>query len=95
LVIHKAPTDASCAHQANPIAGKGPCEFRAQDEPTGWKLLGFDDSSWAMATVYTAQDVGPKQGYDEVRWAASAQLIWGPSLKMDNIILYRLTVTQP
>ena len=95
LVIHEAPLDVTCAKAANPVAGQGACGFTSLSEPAGWKLPGFDDSSWATATVYSAQDVGPKQGYEEVRWDPAAQLIWGPNLKTNNIILYRLTVTQP
>jgi len=92
LVIHEAPLDTACAKEANPVAGQGPCTFTAIDEPAGWKDAVFDDSSWSRATVYTAQQVGPKDGYDQIRWNSLAQLIWGPDLKKDNTILCRLTV---
>lgn len=95
LVIHIAPLDESCAKQPNPVAGTAPCEFTKLDEPAGWKLPSFDDSAWAKATIYSEQQVGPKQGYDEISWNPAAKLIWGPDLKKDNTILYRLTVTQP
>ena len=95
LVIHMAPLDESCAKQSNPVAGTAPCGFTKLEEPSGWKLLGFDDSLWAKATIYSAQQVGPKQGYDEISWNPAAKLIWGPDLKKDNTILYRLTVAQP
>ena len=94
LVIHTAPLDDACAKEANPVAGQGPCTFTALSEPAHWKDIGFDDSSWAKATIYTAQQVGPKEGYDEIHWNPLAKLIWGPDLKKDNIILYRLTVTK-
>lgn len=95
LVIHTAPLDVTCAKESNPVAGQGACKFTSLAEPDGWMSPGFDDSAWAGATVYSAQQVGPKEGYDEVHWDSSAKLIWGPDLKMDNIILYRLAVTQP
>lgn len=95
LVIHTAPLDETCAKEANPVAGQGPCGFTALAEPSGWKAASFDDSSWAKATVYTAQQVGPKEGYDEIHWNPAAKLIWGPDLKKDNTILYRLTVAKP
>ncbi len=94
LVIQTAPLDDACAKEANPVAGQGPCTFTTLSEPANWKDIGFDDSSWAKATIYTAQEVGTKEGYDEIHWNPLAKLIWGPDLKKDNIILYRLTVTK-
>lgn len=92
LVIHIAPLDDACAKEANPVAGQAPCTFATLSEPPNWKSSSFDDSSWAKATTYTTQQVGPKEGYDEIHWNPLAKLIWGPDLKKDNIILYRLTV---
>ena len=92
LVIQTAPLDDACAKEANPVAGQGPCTFTSLNEPHNWKNLSFDDSSWAKATIYTEQQVGPKEGYYEIHWNPLAKLIWGPDLKKDNIILYRLTV---
>ena len=94
LVIQTAPLDDACAKEANPVAGTAPCTFTALSEPPNWKDIGFDDSSWAKATIYTAQQVGPKEGYDEIHWNPLAKLVRGPDLKKDNIILYRLTVTK-
>jgi hypothetical protein len=36
--------------------------------------------------------VGVKEGYNEIAWDKSAQLIWGTDLKIDNTILFRKTV---
>ncbi|MFN8413919.1 MAG: hypothetical protein U0Z26_16180 [Anaerolineales bacterium] len=92
LVIQEAPLDIACEKEANPVAGQSPCGFMALDEPAGWKSIDFDDSTWINATLYTEAQVSPKDGYDEITWTPSAKLIWGPDLKKDNTILYRLTI---
>lgn len=94
MVIHEAPLDKSCERESNPVAGTMPCGFTSLEEPTGWTGAGFDFSSWSNATVYSAQQVGPKDGYDQIRWDSSAQFIWGPDLETDNTILCKLMVTQ-
>jgi hypothetical protein len=94
-VIHEAPLDKACERESNPIAGQAPCGFTAREEPTGWKNHNFDDSSWSAATLYTAEQVGPKDGYDQITWSSSAKFIWGPDLETNNTVLCRLTVTAP
>lgn len=93
-VIHEAPLDKSCERESNPVAGTMPCGYTSLEEPTGWTSADFDFSTWSKATVYSAQQVGPKDGYDQIRWNSSAQFIWGPDLETDNTILCKLTVTQ-
>lgn len=95
LVINQAPLDKACEQLANPVAGAAPCTFTDLGEPAGWKTTHFDDSSWRATTVYSANDVGPKGGYDEINWDANAKLIWGPDLETDNTILCRVTVSAP
>lgn len=92
LVIHKAPLDQGCERERNPVAGKGPCGFEAKPEPAGWRAVGFDDSAWPKATEYSEREVGPKDGYDRIRWNRSAKLIWGSDLKADNTLLCRTVV---
>lgn len=92
LVIHEAPLDKLCASERNPVAGQGACTFKALKEPLGWSDPGFDASEWSSASVYTEREVGPKDGYDHIRWDSPARLIWGPDLETDNTILCRLTV---
>ncbi len=92
LVIHDAPSSPSCANERQPVAGKGPCGFTAIPEPAGWKALDFDDSAWPKATEHSARDVGPKDGYDRIRWSSTAKFIWGPDLKTNNTLLCRLVV---
>ncbi|MEO1495289.1 MAG: PEBP family protein [Pseudomonadota bacterium] len=91
-VIHTAPLDKSCEDERDPVAGEGPCGFEASDEPGGWDMPGFDDSGWAPASFYTAAEVDPKHGYDEITWDGDARLIWGPDLEQSNTVLCRLAV---
>ncbi|SIS80585.1 YHYH protein [Neptunomonas antarctica] len=91
-VIHKAPLDSNCASESDPIAGEGQCQFMTAEEPVSWKTPAFDDSSWQHATEYTAAQVGPKEGYDKIRWASAAKLIWSEDLKKDNTLLCRLVI---
>lgn len=92
LVIHSAPLDKSCEESANPVAGEGACTFEASEEPDGWDTADFDASDWPQADVYSAREVGPKDAYDDIKWADSAELIWGPDLEQSNTVLCRLTV---
>lgn len=94
-VIHEAPLDKSCAGQSNPVAGAAPCTFTDLGEPAGWKSPDFDDSAWTATTVYSANDVRPKDGYDQIRWDASAEFIWGPDLETNNTLLCRTIVSAP
>lgn len=91
-VIHTAPLDKSCEASNDPIAGEGACGFEAEEEPAGWDTAGFDASDWPTADVYSAREVDPKDGYDQITWVDDAQLIWGPDLEQSNTVLCRLTV---
>ncbi|MEO1293018.1 MAG: PEBP family protein [Pseudomonadota bacterium] len=92
FVTHTAPLDKSCESVDGPVAGEGACGFEALDEPEGWDTAGFDASSWAAASVYSAAEVDPKFGYDEIQWAEAAELIWGPDLEQNNTVLCRIVV---
>ncbi|MCB9076028.1 MAG: PEBP family protein [Anaerolineaceae bacterium] len=94
-IIHEAPLDKACENVSNPVAGTVPCEFSALEEPAGWKSADFDDSGWTATTIHSASEVGPKDGYDQIRWDSRAQLIWGPDLETDNTLLCRVTVDAP
>lgn len=91
-VIHTAPLEKSCAGQSDPVAGQGACGFDAQAEPEGWDRAGFNASDWPRASLYSAAEVAPKHGYNEVKWSRDAQFIWGPDLEQSNTVLCRLTV---
>ncbi len=92
LTVQKAPADAACARERNPDASQAVCAETRVSVPDAWTAPDFDDSSWPKATVHSARDVGPKDGYDRIDWNRSAELIWGPDLKKDNILFCRVTV---
>jgi hypothetical protein len=90
LVVHQAPLNTECVSDADPDST---CEFLVIDTPADWASAGFDDSNWTTATEWSAADVSPKDGYDEISWDESAQLIWGTDLEVDNTVLLRTTVS--
>jgi hypothetical protein len=90
LVIQRAPIDESCVKSADPLTQ---CTWEAIPEPEGWMDPGFDDAAWVAATVHTAAEVGPKDGYDTITWDPAAALIWTSDLHKDNTILWRVQVT--
>lgn len=90
LVIQTAPLNVECEKSADPDTD---CQFETLDEPASWTSANFDDSFWANATGYLADEVGVKDGYNEITWDAAAEIIWGPNLNTNNTILWRLTIT--
>lgn len=90
LVINKAPLNPTCVTSSNPLAD---CKVSASSEPKNWSAASFSTNGWSNASTYTPAEVGVKDGYNEVAWDKSAQLIWGSDLKLDNAILFRKTVT--
>lgn len=94
-VIHEAPLDKACESESNPVVGSAPCDFIDLGEPSDWKSAGFDDHGWDDTTVHSAADVDPKNGYDEISWDSSADIIWGPDLETNNTILCRVTIEAP
>ncbi len=89
LVAHRAPLNTECEKDADPDAT---CEFEITETPADWATAAFDDGAWSSATEWAESEVSPKDGYDEVSWDSSTQLIWGSDLEVDNTILLRLTV---
>ena len=89
LVVQRAPLNTECADDPDPDAT---CEHESVDPPAGWADSDFADSGWAAATEWTAAEVSPKDGYDEIRWDGDAQLIWGADLEVDNTVLVRRSV---
>lgn len=90
LVVHQAPLNTECVRDADPDST---CEFLTIDTPADWASVAFDDSGWSTATEWSEADVSPKDGYDEINWGASAQLIWGTDLEVDNTVLLRATIS--
>ncbi|HUV11539.1 MAG TPA: PEBP family protein [Acidimicrobiia bacterium] len=92
LVIHRAPLDKSCESAADPDTA---CTSESSDEPDGWTEASFDDADWSEASIYSAVEIGTKDGYDTISWDSSAELIWGSDLETDNTILWRYEVAAP
>ena len=91
-VIHRAPLNPECEKAQDPDAA---CRFERTKAPPGWAGADFDDGNWSAATEWTAADVRPKDGYNQIKWDGAARLIWGSDLEVDNTILVRLTVPAP
>ncbi|MDI9888092.1 hypothetical protein QMZ92_27915 [Streptomyces sp. HNM0645] len=88
LVVQRAPLNTACEQSDDPTT----CESETIDTPENWTSADFDSAPWASATEWTADEVGPKEGYADVDWDAGAKLIWGSDLKVDNTILFRKEV---
>lgn len=91
LVVHRAPLNPECEKSSDPDTT---CKSTAIGTPESWTSADFNDDSWESATEWTAADVSPKDGYDEIDWNADAKLIWSSDLKVDNTILFRKEISQ-
>ena len=89
LVIHRAPLNRECESNTEPLAT---CQSEISAAPDAWTAVSFDDAGWISATVWSEADVRPKDGYDQISWDPSAQLIWGTDLEIDNTVLFRTVV---
>lgn len=89
LVNHRAPLNTECERSADPDTE---CEYESSGAPEGWADPAFDDAAWVPATVWSAADVSPKDGYDQIVWAPDAALVWGTDLEVDNTVLLRFTI---
>lgn len=89
LVVHQAPLNTECEKDVDPDAT---CEFLIIDTPVDWASAAFDANGWTTATTWSESDVSPKDGYDQISWDPSAELIWGTDLEVDNTVLLRTTV---
>ena len=90
LAVHRAPLNVDCEKSADPDTE---CQFEIVETPSGWTDAAYDVSAWGSATEWSEADVSPKDGYDEIGWDESAQLIWGSDLEVDNTVLLRTTVS--
>lgn len=89
LVLQAAPLNPACVTSGNPLVD---CMASTTAAPANWAAATTSVTSWPNATVYTAQQVRPKEGYDTIRWDRAARLIWSSDLVRDNTILFRTTV---
>ena len=89
LVVHQAPLNVSCEKSKTPDTE---CTSRISAEPAGWSESSFNDASWPTASAYSKEQVGVKDGYNNISWSSNAQIIWTSDLEIDNTILWRHTV---
>lgn len=89
-VSNTAPTNPDCEKSTQPDID---CKYLNTTIPSTWASTTFKDTSWKFAKVYTASEVGPKDGYSLIVWQPSAKFIWGENLKLDNIVYFRKKVT--
>lgn len=91
LVVQRAPLDPGCAMSDDPAAD---CRQQVRAQPARWKAAGFDDRAWPRASVFSEDEVRVKDGYGDIDWAPSAQLVWSADLRLDNIVLLRSPVVR-
>ena len=92
LVLSKAPLNPSCVTSSNPSVD---CKSSTITAPVNWSKSGASTAGWTNATVYTAAQVGVKEGYALVTWNSAAKLIWGSNLELDNTVLLRTNIKAP
>lgn len=86
---------SSCAVSAACV-GKNPatCQAVLWPVPADWAAPSFNDSTWPLATRYTAAQVGPKTAYTvNAALFQGADFIWSKNLFTDNLVMCRKTVT--
>jgi hypothetical protein len=90
FVSNIAPLNVDCEKSPNPDLD---CKFRNFTIPSSWASPTFKDSSWGNAKLFTAEEVGPKEGYFDISWLSSAKFIWSSDLKLHNIVYFRKKIT--
>lgn len=90
LVQNIAPLNPDCEKSSAPDLD---CKFKLNPVPATWASPTFKDAAWGSATVYTATEVSPKDGYSNILWSTAAKFIWGNDLKLDNTIYLRKKIT--
>ncbi len=91
LSIQRAPLNPSCEHDPEPDKT---CQSLVLAEPANWTAVDFNDGAWTSSTIWSAAEVGPKDGYNNITWNPSAKFVWATDLHIDNTILLRLKVTE-
>ena len=89
LTINKAPLNPECVSSNNPI---NDCKSSNVKIPSTWASPSYKDTSWKLATEFSKEEVGVKEGYFDFTWTPSAALIWSSDLKLDNVILLRKVI---
>lgn len=90
FVQNVAPLNEDCAKSLNPDVD---CKFQNKVISSTWASSTFKDAGWVNAKVFTATEVGPKEGYFDITWYSAAKFIWGENLKLDNVVYFRKKIT--
>jgi phosphatidylethanolamine-binding protein (PEBP) family uncharacterized protein len=88
-VANTAPLNSECEKSSQPDTD---CKFSNFSIPSNWYSASFIDKSWQAAKVFTYSEVGPKDGFNSIKWNSKSKFIWGNDLKLDNIIFLRKKV---
>ena len=78
-----------------PIAGnRNQPKVRYTPLPDNWSSVGFDDSAWDTASVFTDREVGPKDVFNPADFSG-AKFIWTKDLALDNTVILRARIEKP
>lgn len=69
-------------------------EVRTEPLPQEWWTVGFDDSAWEFATVFSPQVVRPMSAFDPTQFSG-AEFIWTKDLELDNTVIFRTRIEKP
>ena len=92
MTANTAPTNPECEKSTQPDID---CKYIDYQVPSNWASSTFSDLKWKSAVIYSANAVGPKEGYYSINWISSAKFIWGADLKLDNVVYFRKKVLKP
>ena len=92
MTANTAPTNPECEKSTQPDID---CKYLNFQVPSNWLSSTFNDLKWKSAVIYSANAVGPKEGYYNINWISSAKFIWGSDLKLDNVVYFRKKVLKP
>lgn len=91
-VANTAPLNPECEKSSAPDID---CKYTNYSVATNWAATTFSDKLWSNAKIFSATEVGPKDGYHQISWNPSAKFIWGNDIKLDNTIYFRKKITAP
>lgn len=90
-VANTAPLNPDCEKSDQPDVD---CKFSNFSIASNWAAPTFNDKLWSYAKVFSAAQVSPKEGYNQIIWNNYAKFIWGKNLKLDNTIYLRKKVAK-
>jgi hypothetical protein len=97
-IVELADSTRSSATALTNTTCNGSCYAIHYQLPSAWNTVGFNDSGWPNATLFTPATVGVSgiQAYTNFPtvWT-TGQFIWSTNLILDNEVTVRKTVTGP